>query len=51
MIGLGTTDALREYESARDHEFDGYLHERARYYAAQTRFQTRFWIRRACADL
>jgi flavin-dependent dehydrogenase len=39
-------EALAAYERARDDECTTYLVERARYYAAETRFDTPFWQRR-----
>ncbi|HSV66863.1 MAG TPA: hypothetical protein VLJ59_13255 [Mycobacteriales bacterium] len=40
---------LAEYEAARDEECTAYLTERAAYYAAERRYRTPFWARRASA--
>jgi flavin-dependent dehydrogenase len=40
-------DAVAAYESARDDECTSFLVERARYYAAEQRFDSPFWQRRA----
>jgi flavin-dependent dehydrogenase len=44
--GHSTREELDAYERARDEECTTYLVERARYYAAETRFDTPFWQRR-----
>jgi flavin-dependent dehydrogenase len=43
----GRAGVLAAYESARDEECTAYLTERANHYAAERRFSTPFWQRRA----